>query len=306
MGEEQDSWFKQAFGVDVGQAAEAVQEQVSAVVGLAQEQATEVVQQAEAAVAPVEAAVSQAVTEGQAMVAELAPRVVEIVQQAKAVVEPVLDEALDGAKAFGERVVDGVSEALNTPGLIVADFEPPAVPLDGDTPAPDTGAPPPDPTFVDLDRTFGVLADNPIEFIDKANQFMGQDAAAHMETGSLSVSAATLDAQGKVVTSGLVVTTTTRRPHWSGGRTIGDEKTVIEKAEELIRGHEERHRQIMKNGMASAATEMRGKPGAKADAILVKWIAKVEKEQNALDAREGKIVAVQGGGRITDVQLVPR
>ena len=59
--------------------------------------------------------------------------------------------------------------------------------------------------------------------------------------------------------------TVTERPRWIAGRPIGDEKVVIEQAQELIRQHEERHRQIMKDGMTSAVAEMRGKSTAEAD-----------------------------------------
>jgi hypothetical protein len=58
--------------------------------------------------------------------------------------------------------------------------------------------------------------------------------------------------------------------------------------------------------MTSAVAEMRGKPTAEADKILTKWMDRVDANQNALDAREGRIEVIQSGGRMTGAKLVPR
>lgn len=288
MPEEHDSWFKQAFGVDLGEAAAKVKEEVTAEVNQVVDGVERVVQEVRQDVEPALDAVTR-------VAAGIVQQVADAVISAGVAVAGPLEATADLFGA-GNAVDSGADSGAVADGADAGA---------GDGGAGEAGGAP-DPTFVDIDRTFGVLADNPVEFINAGNQFLGQGIAGHMTTEPLSVDNAETDAAGRVARSNLTVKTTTRRPHWSGGRPIGDEKAVIEQAEELIRAHEERHREIMKGGMRSAAAEMRGKPKAKADAILVKWIAKVDKEQDALDVREGQITVTQSGGRITGVQLVPR
>lgn len=300
MSEENDSWFKQAFGVDLGEAAAKVEAEVTAefnqVLGGVERVVQEVRQEAEPAL--------DAATRGATgIVKQVADAVTTAGGPAAGPVQAAADalDASDGTVAAETAAVGGADSGAVADAANVGDA--------GDAGAADGGGESgsaPDPTFVDIDRPFSVLADNPIEFVNKGNEFLGQGIAGHMTTEPLSADNAETDAAGRVARSNLTVKTTTRRPHWTGGRPIGDEKAVIEQAEELIRAHEERHREIMKNGMRNAAAEMRGKPKSKADAILVKWIAQVDKEQDALDAREGQIQVIQSGGRITGTRLVPR
>lgn len=300
MSEENDSWFKQAFGVDLGEAAAKVKDEATAefnkVVGGVERVVQEVRQEVELAL--------DAVTRGATGIFKQAADTVT------SAVGPAAGPVLAAADTLAASEATGAAEAAAI-GRVDSGAVADAVDAgDGaDAGASDgggDGGSAPDPTFVDIDRPFSVLADNPIEFVNKGNEFLGEGIAGHMTTEPLSIDNAETDAAGRVARSNLNVKTTTRRPHWTGGRPIGDEKAVIEQAEELIRAHEERHREIMKNGMRNAAAEMRGKPKSKADAILVKWIAQVDKEQDALDAREGQIQVIQSAGRITGTRLVPR
>jgi len=245
----------------------------------------------------------------------------------------LIDSVLEGAKDLGRKVIvavdeevgtaeglagelfDRAKEALEDPSVALNQVPPQgggatdggadgAAPKDaGGADAADAGA---DPTFQDVDRPFNVRADDPAEFVNRGNEYLGQGIAGHMETAPLTVDNAETDSKGRVVRANLLVRTTTKRPHWVAGRTIGEEKAVIEQAEELIRGHEERHREIMKSGMRNAVNEMRGKSKIDADKILVKWMRIVDTQQNALDAREGQIQIIQSGGRMTGAKLVPR
>jgi hypothetical protein len=218
-------------------------------------------------------------------------------------------ELLDGAKTLGGELIQSAKNALEDPNVALNQARPPdAGPADAgapDAPPADAGAVA-DPLFQDIDRPFNVRADDPAQFVNKANEYLGQGIAGHMKTDPLTVDKAETDSRGRVIRANLLVRTTTERPHWVAGRTIGDEKTVIEQAEELIRQHEERHREIMKSGMTSAVNEMRGKSTAEADKILVKWMARVDKLQDELDAREGQIEIIQSAGRMTGARIGPR
>lgn len=300
MSDENDSWFKQAFGIDLGEAAAKVKEEATAEFNQVVGGVERVVQEVRREVRPALDAVTRGAT---GIVQQMTDAVTSAGgSDAGPVLAADMLATSDTTDAAEVAAVGGTDSGAVAEAADAADAGDAGA---GDGGASDAGGAP-DPTFVDIDRTFGVLADNPVEFINAGNQFLGQGIAGHMTTEPLSVDNAEIDAAGRVARSNLTVKTTTRRPHWSGGRPIGDEKAVIEQAEELVRAHEERHREIMKNGMRNAAAEMRGKAKSKADAILVKWIAKVDKEQDALDAREGQITVTQSGGRITGVQLVPR
>ena len=223
-------------------------------------------------------------------------------------VAEAVDDGVEAAEGLAKKVVEGAKKALDDPKVLLDEFPADAGPADAgpaDAGAADAGTQP-DPIFDDIDKPFNVRADDPVEFVNKGNEYLGRGIAGHMKTDTLTIANADTDAKGKVIRANLRVRTTTERPHWIAGRPIGDEKAVIEQAEELIRGHEERHREIMKNGMRSAVAEMRGKTTAQADKILVKWIGRVDAEQDALDVREGKIDIIQSGGRITGARLVPR
>lgn len=223
-------------------------------------------------------------------------------------VAKTVDEGVDAAKGLANKVVEGAQKALSDPKVLLDDGGAPGGgPSDGgaDGGTPDGGTQP-DPIFEDVDKPFNVRADDPVEFVNKGNAYLGQGIAGHMKTDPLTIANADTDGKGRVTRANLRVRTTTERPRWIAGRPIGDEKVVIEQAEELIRGHEERHREIMKGAMIKAVTEMRGKPTAEADKILAKWLSRVDTDQDALDTREGRIEIIQSGGRMTGARLVPR
>jgi hypothetical protein len=237
--------------------------------------------------------------------------------------QPAAASSLAGTADLGGRIVDGVKDLLGLQtdsGSLAGpeDASPNQEKRDGGADGGQAGGgdggvdggadagTSPDPIFQDIDRPFTVRADDPLEFVNKGNQYLALGVAGHMKTDTLTVNNAEKDAKGRVVRANLLVRTTTERPHWIAGRPIGDEKAVIEQAERLIQEHEERHREIMKTGMRNAVREMRGKTIDEADRILSKWIADVDTKQNALDTREGRIEIIQSAGRMTGARLVPR
>jgi hypothetical protein len=234
--------------------------------------------------------------------------VLDVSQAAGGAILDLMEDGVDAATAAAQKVVEAAQAALSGQGLELDDGGVDGGP--GDAGPPDGGPADagtrPDPSFVDVDKPFNVRADDPQEFVSRGNEHLAQGAAGHMQTDPLSVASADTDSKGRVTRSNLVVRTTTVRPHWVAGRPIGDEKVVIEQAEALIQGHEERHRDIMKKAMESAVKEMLGKSRDDADKVLTKWLQIVDKQQDALDAREGRIEIVQSGGRMTGARLVPR
>jgi len=223
-------------------------------------------------------------------------------------VAEAVDEGVEAAEGLAKKVVEGTKKALSDPKVLLDEIPSDAAPADSGSPdaGPADGGTQPDPIFEDIDKPFNVRADDPVEFVNKGNEYLGRGIAGHMKTDTLTVANADTDGKGRVTRANLRVRTTTERPRWIAGRPIGDEKVVIEQAQELIRQHEERHREIMKSAMTSAVAEMRGKSTAEADKILAKWLGRVDTNQDALDAREGRIDIIQSGGRMTGARLVPR
>jgi|KBSSwiStaDraftv2_1062776.scaffolds.fasta_scaffold185547_2 hypothetical protein len=227
-------------------------------------------------------------------------------------VAETVDEGAELAEGVAKQVIEGTRKALSNPKVLLDQFPadggpPDAGPSDGgaDGGTPDGGTRP-DPIFEDIDKPFNVRADDPVEFVNKGNAYLGKGIAGHMKTDTLTIANADTDGKGHVTRANLQVRTTTERPQWIAGRPIGDEKVVIEQAQELIRQHEERHREIMKSAMTKAVAEMRGKTTAEADKILAKALSRVDADQDALDTREGRIEIIQSGGRMTGARLVPR
>jgi hypothetical protein len=151
-----------------------------------------------------------------------------------------------------------------------------------------------------------VLADTVDQFASGANAAMGAGGeVGHMEA-NIQFNPDT-DDQGRITRVNMVVDTKIVRPRWAGGRPTTDkEKALIKKAEELIRAHEERHRDIARDFATRAVKAMRGQPGDKAQKVFDKFMKDMDAAQAAFDHREGKlIVDHDANGNATGVRSGP-
>jgi predicted secreted Zn-dependent protease len=104
----------------------------------------------------------------------------------------------------------------------------------------------------------------------------------------------------------MTVTTTIVRPRWAGGRPNPANKAAIAKAEELIKKHEEKHRDIARAHAARAVKQMKGKTEKQADTVLAKILKEYDSAQKALDASEGMMSVVEkDGGATIDIIIGP-
>jgi hypothetical protein len=202
------------------------------------------------------------------------------------------------------KLMDGASKdpgsALNSTGS--ADE---STPNQTDAGKADAGGPEA-PAFNHSEGTNKILADSPSEFVIKANAAMGgTGTAGHLEIDPITWNPDT-DQRGRVTRVNMAeVKSRIVRPVWAGGRPIGNEADVIKKAEQLIQAHEQRHRAILVDFTTRAVAAARGQPGDQAMKTLDKFMADMDAAQVALDASEGKINIVSGGGRELDVTLGP-
>jgi hypothetical protein len=185
--------------------------------------------------------------------------------------------------------------------------ESPAQPLDDHKEKPwfeDTPPPPPkpDPKIVShSDETFEVPADTVDTFLERANAHLGGKKEAGHTNITFDTSPTIKD--GKCVRAGVTVTTKITRPVWGGGRPPSDDhKKAIQKAVQLIKEHEGRHRQAAIDVATQVVADAVGKTQTAAEAILNQIGMKSSDAQVALDAKEGKISSVDNG---KDVQLGP-
>jgi len=155
-----------------------------------------------------------------------------------------------------------------------------------------------------------VRADTVDEFGRNCNAALGdKNEVGHMQpTINYNLE---IDDIGRVTKVNMVVDTQIVRPRWAGGRANDTERALIKRAEELIKAHEERHRDIAKTFTARACKEMRGKAEKKAEEIFKKVMKEMDKAQDAFDALEGKIIVEHGGpngnaGPATGVRTGPR
>ncbi|ESS73482.1 hypothetical protein MGMO_19c00020 [Methyloglobulus morosus KoM1] len=113
------------------------------------------------------------------------------------------------------------------------------------------------------------------------------------------------DAQGKVTKTNLMLQTKIVIPRWSGGRPSEKEKELILKYVQLIKSHEERHRDIARQIMSDAVCAMHGKTGENALKVLKEYESKMNKAQDALDAKEGQAqIVFDNKGNPSDIVLV--
>ena len=141
---------------------------------------------------------------------------------------------------------------------------------------------------------FDVRADTADDFVANANAGMGGvGTVGHMKP-SFSWNLET-DARGRVTKVNMVVETEIVRPRFAGGRPSDAERAVIKQAEDLIKGHEERHRDIAKDFATRAVKAALGKTASQADATLNQFMKDMDAAQVTMDHREGLIVVEHNG-----------
>jgi hypothetical protein len=145
-----------------------------------------------------------------------------------------------------------------------------------------------------------ILADSFSEFVNKIVPQLGGDP--HMQphyTWHLE-----LDNKGRVTAVNMKLETTILRPRWSGGRPNQKDADLINKAVELIKGHEENHRSIERQNAESAVCNAIGKSEATALKTINEAIKKSCKEQENFDLKNGSIKGVKGSnGDYADVMI---
>ncbi len=146
-----------------------------------------------------------------------------------------------------------------------------------------------------------VTADSVADFAARVQQALGgtPHMAAEAEWNLES-------ANNKVDKTNAELKTTIVRPRYGGGRASDQEKALIKRAIEFIKGHEERHRDISRAAYQQAICDALGKSLGAANAVFEK--TRCEKEpgaQAALDAKEGKLDWVQApDGTVVDFKAV--
>ncbi|MGO9109808.1 MAG: DUF922 domain-containing protein [Thermoguttaceae bacterium] len=155
-----------------------------------------------------------------------------------------------------------------------------------------------------------ILADTVDDFVSKSNAARGGDEVAHMQA-TLDGFEYESDSRRRITKVKMAVSTQIVRPRWAGGRVSDSERALIEKAQTLIKEHEERHRDIAKDFVTRAFNDLHGKPVSKAQAIYDEWMKKLDAAQDELDSREGLLIVEHNGpngnaGPATGVKLGPR
>lgn len=146
-----------------------------------------------------------------------------------------------------------------------------------------------------------IVADSVADFAAKVQQALGgtPHMAAEAEWNLESTG-------GKVDKTNAELKTKIIRPRYGGGRASDQEKTLIKRAVEFIKAHEERHRDIARAAYQQAICDALGKSLTAANAVFEK--TRCEKEpgaQAALDAKEGKLEWVQDkNGNVVDFKAV--
>jgi hypothetical protein len=298
MAEEHDSWLE-GIGVSVGNFVEGLAQKVEATASSAVQavestasSAAETVKSAATSVAQAAAPVVEKMESTSGSIVEgvkgAASKVGEVASKAFEAVEDTVTDMAGAAEEFVEKALDSnPGAALNETGT-------------GDAGGPEA------PTYSHFEGTNKILADSPSEFVTKANAAMGgTGTAGHLEIDPITYNPDT-DQGGRVTKVNMgTVKSKIVRPVWAGGRPIGNEAEVIKKAERLIQEHEQRHRAILVDFTTRAVAAAHGQAGAQAMKTLDKFMADMEAAQVALDAKEGKINIVAGGGRELDVTLGP-
>ncbi len=147
-----------------------------------------------------------------------------------------------------------------------------------------------------------INADSPVEFINAANQALGNPHMNGSESHDMEI-----DSAGRVVKVNMKVTTSIVRPRWSGGRKVSDaDKELIQRMVAFIKAHEERHRDAYRKVMQDAVCAALGKPSSTAQATITKAsCTDTPAAHEAIDAKEGKLELVtNSAGAVTDFKAV--
>ena len=285
---EQHSWLQSAFGV-VGDLAQSGEDAVSGA--------------AEAASSPspvVAGAVGDAVSSVVETVADTTPAT------AAAAVSAVVETAQTTVSAVVATAETNSSTIVETAENAGSDLAQAAADAgQADSGATDAGGASPcneSPTFtVSSPVPVDVLADSVVEFNNRMNAALGGNPHMQPKFGwNFEV-----DPNWRVTKANLTVDTQIVRPRWSGGRPSDKERALINKAVELIKAHEERHRDIAKAAMSVAVCATHGKTEAAATKALNDAFKKMDQAQNDLDAAEGRMsIVLDGNGQPADVVLV--
>jgi hypothetical protein len=139
-----------------------------------------------------------------------------------------------------------------------------------------------------------ILADTAQDFVTKANAARGGDEVGHME--SIITYAPDVDTKGKIGRVNLTVETSIVRPHWAGGRPTDAQRAAIGRAEQSIKEHEERHRNIARDFASRMVKAMRGKSSAAADKEFKQLEKSMDQAQAELDRREGCMSVIEKPG----------
>jgi hypothetical protein len=135
---------------------------------------------------------------------------------------------------------------------------------------------------------FDVRADTADEFVRSSNAALGSvGEVGHMQP-SINWNLETTN--GRVTKVNMVVETQIVRPRFAGGRPSDAERAVIKQAEELIKAHEERHRDIARDFATRAVKAALGKSAQDAEKTLAKFMRDMDAAQATMDHREGLIV----------------
>lgn len=152
-----------------------------------------------------------------------------------------------------------------------------------------------------------IRADTAVEFVSKVKGALGGNP--HMQPN---VSwAPDVDDKGRVTAVHFSITTKIVRPRFAGGRPSEEERQLITKVEDLIKAHEERHRDIAKDFAQRAVCAALGKSSAGTPApyevAINKTMCAMNKAQEDLDHKEGtlKWTLDSGGTKVLDVALAP-
>jgi hypothetical protein len=154
-----------------------------------------------------------------------------------------------------------------------------------------------------------VKADTLEDFVNSANAGRGPaGSAGHMQP-KFNFSP-TEDPKGRVTRVNMVCETSIVRPRFAGGRPSPEQRALIKQAEQLIKEHEERHRDIAKDFASRAIKAMRGKPRKQADEEFKKTMKAMDDAQKNMDLREGMLIVEFNGpngraGPSTGVRLGP-
>ncbi len=152
------------------------------------------------------------------------------------------------------------------------------------------------PSFNPVYKGFPVKANNAREFLDGIVKYFR--ARRYGRTSD----DAQFSADAKEVTLKLVITVETPNSQ-NGGKTSADQKKVIDKAQDMIEKHEEKHVVIRKTVWGKFCQDVTRAPSAeKAKKLFEAASLDVDKKDKALDSREGSLGTKEDtDGNVLDV-----